>query len=101
MTTTPQRSPYHRRLKDFQLGVATKWIDVAASERTSIFQFVAYFAAFNALYWLWGEVDGRPPSEKERITNLVGKLNPLIPDDEQVKACIRNLRERGPIRDMR
>jgi hypothetical protein len=136
--TTPKLSAYHCRLKDFQLGVANKWIEVAASEHASVFQFVACFAAFNALYWLWGEVDGlpkkaepdftkaeidsavadlsnirlqarvrktlsrrRPPGERGQIRNLVSKLDPAILDRERVKACIKHLHARGPIRDMR
>jgi len=49
----------------FQLSVARHWIKRAEEVRDRPeFEFFAYFSAINALYWLWGLVDGPESSKK-------------------------------------
>lgn len=103
-----QPSPFHHRLKAFQLGVANKWIEVAAaSERAPVFQFVAYFAAFNALYWLWGELDGRSEKAESNFTTL--EIDTVVAhlSNSKLQARVRKILsqrrspgERGQIRNL-
>lgn len=63
---------------EFQILVAQGWIDDAATiEDRPQFQFVGYFAALNALYWLWGMLDGCEkfsPVERDRVTAALERI---------------------------
>jgi len=78
-------------LHDFQLAVARRWRERAASVEDIYSQFFFLFAAFNALYFLWKEVDHLRgshghPSEREQINHLVAKLN----DPDQLAITLRH-----------
>lgn len=68
-----------RDLVEFQLQVAARWISAARqlpaqAEQSSHFEFVAYFAAFNALYWLWGEVGNAQSFTEDERRAVEGAL---------------------------
>lgn len=68
-------------ITEFQIQVAGGWIDEARGlvDHPRL-QFVAYFTALNALYWLWAMAEGREtfsPDERE----VVSKALAAIPDE--------------------
>jgi len=98
----------NQEVLEFQLQVAEKWIDQASKLQPGSphFEFVAYFAALNALYWLWAFADGSEGGkELDQLFKLIGKLDrraaEAILEDRDVKHSIAYFCERQPIRDMR
>jgi hypothetical protein len=62
----------HLGLVLFQIQIAERWLEAAQKlreheARSPEFEFLAYFAAFNSMYWLWGEVTNQQAfTEDER-----------------------------------
>ncbi len=63
---------------EFQIQVAQEWIEeVLGLEGHPRLQFVGYFAALNALYWLWAMVDEREtlsPEERDTVTTALEQI---------------------------
>lgn len=72
----------HPDLTEFQVHVAERWLEAARklegrNDRTPEFEFISCFGAFNALYWLWGEVTDAQAfdlDERHSIENAVAQL---------------------------
>lgn len=61
-------------LINFQLNIAVRW-DARGSKTDDVFsKFFFYFAGFNALYFLWKEIDKVKGNEVKQIGNLIGKF---------------------------
>lgn len=96
------------RLVDFQLKVADGWIR-ESNVVPMRFQFIGYFMAFNALYWLWSRIDNvtKPPLGIREIEHLVGKVGEnkntatgIIKNNAEFVRLLAEDEERGPIRSM-
>jgi hypothetical protein len=91
-------------LARFQLRVAKDWIREAEHVQSRpAFQFMAYFAALNALYWLWGVIDGGGIRvEQKLLENLVQQLGEIICGSilKSVEPQWRWFASRGPIQRM-
>lgn len=109
MTTPEERRRNADSIVAFQLDAANEWI--AAARRISQpgdnkLQFIAYFTALNALYWLWGRLDNVESPEIEVVQHLIERLGERtakrIVRDERVISFVSYLRrpERGPVRSM-
>lgn len=62
-------------MTEFQLGVASRWLDDARrANGVPSFEFVAYFSALNALYWLWGMAEGRTAFTDEERSRIESAL---------------------------
>lgn len=67
----------------FQVNVARHWLQGADEVRGQPpFEFVALFAAFNALYWVWGLIDAQQaytPEERESVREaLKGRVSDTL-----------------------
>jgi hypothetical protein len=92
----------HRDLVEFQLQVAARWMTAARqlpaqAERLSQFEFIAYFAALNALYWLWGVVSNAQSFTEDERRIVEGALVGL-PDDLRRRVVDRLI---GPVGEHR
>jgi hypothetical protein len=87
----------------FQIEVADGWIRESREESAHPrLRFIGYFMAFNALYWLWGMLEGTHQSEVARIQALVEELgldtaNRIL---SRHSSFMGFLISRGPIRRM-
>ena len=91
------------RIVDFQVKLADRWID-ESNDVPPRFQFIGYFMAFNALYWLWGMLDNvTKDGEFGRVEHLVAKLNKKTATrvvEEHANYIDFLVRGRPPIRSM-
>lgn len=113
-----------RRATPYQINVAEDWLKLGARENLeSAFAFIAYYSAFNAIYWLsssivaatagdWkGARSKHPgelnlPEEGERISGLIDRMGPAVAQtllsDPGVQQTVHFLSvEREGVRDMR
>src|SRR5579872_626049 len=97
--------PEWRELSEFQLRVAKHWLDESDRQQNSpCMEFLARFAALNALYWYWAKLDGIRGSDREQFVSLAGKVDgqdaSSIVGDSGVAESIRYFSSRQPIRRM-
>ena len=110
-------------IANYQLQVLDLWVKLAIEKPPLAFQFVAYFSALNAIYWLWDSIDtaqralnGDAPlkrSELRQIQFLIDQLqrdaveqllnNPEISATVEyfvsTRLAIRNMKERQKSQD--
>jgi hypothetical protein len=73
----------------FQIQVADGWIDEAGGlEGRPRLQFVAYFTALNALYWMWGVIDHRETFDQEERQHVMRVLDRI--SIEELPGPLRN-----------
>jgi hypothetical protein len=95
-------------LANFQTNVAKRWQQRARSCGDVFAQFFFYFAGFNALYFLWAQVDdirnekGQYVGEEKQIHNLIKRLSPSVSKQilEDLKETLRFFMEHNPIQRM-
>ena len=58
----------------FQLKIAERWYDRGNRISDIFAKFFFYFTGFNALYFLWKEIDNINGGEKKHIENLLRKF---------------------------
>lgn len=93
-------------LFDFQTKIARRWQDRGGQTNDPFAQFFFYFAAFNALYFLWKCIDQtgdeQGPNEGKQIENLLSKFTESEAGDilGTVEANVTYFLERRPIRRM-
>jgi hypothetical protein len=67
-------APY-RGLAHFQLRIAQQWFDRGEKTSDVFAKFFFFYTAFNALSFLWKEVDSVGAGDIPQIENLAGRLN--------------------------
>ncbi len=78
----------------FQLNIAERWLKRGRKSKDKFAKFFFHFSGFNALYYLWTEVDdlknemGRRPNEPKQIENLLRKF-----DKEEASEILKILSE--------
>lgn len=85
----------HPDLTEFQVHVAERWLEAARklqgrNDRTPEFEFIAYFGAFNALYWLWGEVTDAQAFDTDERRLVENALAQLPKDPNNLQDRVRN-----------
>jgi hypothetical protein len=96
-----------RECAEFQLRVAHGWVEKGAGLRQhgmDCFGFVAYFAALNALYWLWNFLASKKhPKELDQLLYLVDQLEEATREEilYRVKSTIDYFLDRPPIQNMK
>lgn len=75
-------------LATFQSNIARCWLNRGNQSCDPFARFFFYFSGFNALFFLWGKVDGEGGGDKKKIHNLLKKFD--TPMTTQI------LREVGP-----
>ncbi|MGP8057832.1 MAG: hypothetical protein ACLP9K_09565 [Nitrososphaerales archaeon] len=94
---------WKRDLADFQCNIAGRW-QKRANETPDVFsKFIFYFIGFNALYHLWGELEGLPGQpELNRLLNLAGRFDETE-DTDILLRCKESAEffERRTVSDMR
>lgn len=64
-----------------QLNIAERWLEKGRKSNDKFAKFFFHFSGFNALYYLWTEIDdlknemGKRPNEPRQIENLLRKFN--------------------------
>lgn len=92
----------------FQCNIAWRWLNRGDNSGDVFAKFFFYFAGFNALYFLWKEIDdvrnqeGNPAGEEKQIHHVIGMI-----ETPTAKKILRQLTEpikffldRGPIQRM-
>lgn len=80
-------TPHQYELAHFQLRIAEQWFERGEKTRDVFAKFFFFYTAFNALFFLWKEVDevGRgesnEPRETKQIENLLGRLGGALWDE--------------------
>ena len=69
---------YHRELAGFQLGIAQQWFRRGENISDVFAKFFFFYTAFNALYFLWKEIDSVDGRESRQIEHLVDQLNGTV-----------------------
>jgi hypothetical protein len=91
------------RIVTFQVTLAERWIRESNAVPPR-FQFIGYFMAFNALYWLWGMLDNvTKDGEFGRVEHLVTKFDKNSAKrvvEEHAKYIDFLVNDRPPIRSM-
>ena len=95
MNDTALRGPL-QEVAAFQTGVARHWIERADEVRGKhAFEFVAYFSALNALYWLWGlldELEASTPEERNAVERALKDGNVPAPLASRVLNGLRGMK---------
>lgn len=102
---------YRNQLANFQLDIAKRWLRRGEESCDVFFQFFCFFTGFNALYFLWGKLDGltndhgNPAGEEKQIHHLIekfgGEQTARVRGAQAVKDAIQYFgHERDPIQRM-
>ena len=86
----------------FQLNAADKWLERAQKTGDVYAQFLLYFTGFNALFFLWGKIDGIV-HDPDQITNLLKKFGENMAQQilDQSKTSLDYFLRREPVARMK
>lgn len=86
----------------FQRNIAERWLEKGDKTRDVFAKFFFYFAGFNAIYFLWAEIDKLDANEGKLIDNLLEKLGESKAEEILNKASVsvKYFCERPPIQRM-
>jgi hypothetical protein len=98
----------YQDLAYIQLHAAERWRERGLATEDVFMRYFCLFAAFNALYYLWNEVDevkgddGRPPGEGKQIEHMLRKLSndQAILTLDQAAPSVRYFSDRPPVQRM-
>ncbi len=62
-------------IADFQLTIAKRWRSRGQNSQDPYAKFLYFFMGFNALYFLWDQVDGEGGGEVKQIGNLLSRID--------------------------
>ncbi|MCH8089212.1 MAG: hypothetical protein IH955_04280 [Chloroflexi bacterium] len=100
---------WEQDLAHIQLRIAGRWLDRSNKVKDLFARFFFYFAGFNAIYFLWSQIERQEGSasgsngEGKQIRNLLQKFQ----EEKAVKILdtlsdsVKYFRDRRPIQDMR